>query len=61
MVSTSDGARALSISSPAAFAELLTRTGVPAEEADAIHRFGPELFARVSAELGDQVLGPSGA
>jgi mannose-6-phosphate isomerase-like protein (cupin superfamily) len=61
MVHSIDGARALAISSPAAFAELLMRGGVPVGEGgtpDGV--FDPELFARVSAELGDQVLGPPG-
>jgi mannose-6-phosphate isomerase-like protein (cupin superfamily) len=55
-----DGARALVISSPAGFAELIERTATPA------HLAGPEtdldldLFMKVTTELGDVVLGPPG-
>jgi mannose-6-phosphate isomerase-like protein (cupin superfamily) len=60
MVRSVDGARALAISSPAAFAELLMRGGVPVSGGMPDGVFDPELFGRISAELGDQVLGPPG-
>ena len=60
MIRSAEGARALAISSPAAFAELLMRGGVPAGEGMPDGVFDPELFARISAELGDQILGPPG-
>jgi mannose-6-phosphate isomerase-like protein (cupin superfamily) len=61
MVRSTAGARALVISSPAAFAELLVRAGVPVVDGMPDGVFDPELFGRISAELGDQVLGPPGA
>jgi mannose-6-phosphate isomerase-like protein (cupin superfamily) len=56
-----DGVRALNISSPAGFGELIARTGVPAEQPAAEAAFDPNRFAAVSEELGDVVLGPPGA
>jgi hypothetical protein len=58
MLSSPNGGRALTISSPAAFAELLERTAGPA---GAPTEFDPEQFARVAGELGDEILGPPGA
>jgi mannose-6-phosphate isomerase-like protein (cupin superfamily) len=55
-----DGARALVISSPAGFAELVERTGTPARLAGPDTELDLELFMRVSTELGDVVLGPPG-
>ncbi|MEV6634902.1 cupin domain-containing protein [Actinoplanes sp. NPDC051470] len=51
------GCRALQVSSPAGFAELIMRSGIPE---NAGTDFEPEPFADVSAELGDIVLGPPG-
>jgi len=54
-----DGARSLNISSPAAFADLVARSGSDADEpltdADSTMR-----FAQLSAALGDVILGPPG-
>lgn len=55
-----DGARALLISSPAGFAELLARTGTPVRLATPQTEFNEELFMSVTTELGDVVLGPPG-
>lgn len=55
-----DGARALNISSPAGFAELVARTGTPAHVATPAAAFDPDLFEAVSTELGDVILGPPG-
>lgn len=55
-----DGARALLISSPAGFAELLARTGTPAHLATPQTELDSDLFMAVTTELGDVVLGPPG-
>jgi hypothetical protein len=55
-----EGARALQISSPAAFAELIARAGTPAHLATAETELDPALFMAVTTELGDVVLGPPG-
>jgi mannose-6-phosphate isomerase-like protein (cupin superfamily) len=55
-----EGARALHISSPAGFAELIARTGTPAHLATAETEFDAELFMAVTTELGDVILGPPG-
>ena len=55
-----DGCRSLLISSPAGFAELITRAATPAHLAGPDTEIDLELFASVSAELGDQILGPPG-
>ena len=55
-----DGCHALNISSPAGFAELVARTGTPAELATAETELDDDLFMQVTAELGDLVLGPPG-
>jgi mannose-6-phosphate isomerase-like protein (cupin superfamily) len=48
-----EGSRALLISSPAGFAELIARAGVPARLAGDGVGFDDELFAAGAAELGD--------
>jgi mannose-6-phosphate isomerase-like protein (cupin superfamily) len=55
-----EGARALMISSPAAFAELVARTGTPAHLATPDTQLDLGLFMTIAAELGDVVLGPPG-
>jgi quercetin dioxygenase-like cupin family protein len=55
-----DGCRSLLISSPARFAELIIRAATPAHLAGPDTQIDLELFASVSAELGDQILGPPG-
>ena len=55
-----NGAHALQISSPAAFAELVARAGTPARLASAETELDMELFEHVTAELGDVILGPPG-
>jgi quercetin dioxygenase-like cupin family protein len=55
-----DGCRSLLISSPAGFAELIARAATPAQLAGPDTEIDLELFASVSAELGDQILGPPG-
>lgn len=55
-----DGARALQISSPAAFAELIERTGTPIDKATTATELDLDLFMQVTTELGDEVLGPPG-
>jgi uncharacterized RmlC-like cupin family protein len=54
------GCHALNISSPAGFAELVARTGIPVELATAESELDMELFMAVTHELGDLVLGPPG-
>jgi mannose-6-phosphate isomerase-like protein (cupin superfamily) len=54
------GARALNISSPAGFAELIERAATPARLAGPRAEVDPELFMEVTTELGDVVLGPPG-
>lgn len=60
VIRSASGARALVSSSPAAFADLLIRGGVPAVDGVAVGAFDPELFERISIELGDQILEPPG-
>ncbi|AVH60455.1 MULTISPECIES: cupin domain-containing protein [Streptomyces] len=55
-----DGARALNISSPAGFAELIARAGTPLALATPETELDAELFMAVTEELGDVVLGPPG-
>lgn len=55
-----DGARALQISSPAGFAELVARAGTPARLASPETELDAELFLAITTELGDIVLGPPG-
>jgi mannose-6-phosphate isomerase-like protein (cupin superfamily) len=54
------GARALVVSSPAGFAELIARAATPATEAGPDTQADLELFAQVAAELGDVIIGPPG-
>lgn len=54
------GCRALLVTSPAGFAELIARSGTPAHRAGRETTFDVELFQRVTEELGDVVLGPPG-
>jgi mannose-6-phosphate isomerase-like protein (cupin superfamily) len=54
------GCHALNITSPAGFAELVTRAGTPAELVTAETELDLELFMAVTHELGDIVLGPPG-
>lgn len=54
------GCRALNITSPAGFAELVVRTGTPAALATTETELDVELFMAVTTELGDVVLGPPG-
>ncbi|MFI5896813.1 cupin domain-containing protein [Actinoplanes sp. NPDC051513] len=54
------GARALQISSPAGFAELIARSGTPARLAAPEAEFDADQFMAVTTELGDIVLGPPG-
>lgn len=56
-----DGCRSLLISSPAGFAELIMRVATPEHLAGPDAEIDFELFALVSAELGDRILGPPGA
>lgn len=55
-----EGSRALIVSSPAGFAEIIARAGTPAHLATPDTVFDPDLFMAVAAELGDLVLGPPG-
>lgn len=55
-----DGARALNITSPAGFAELIARAGTPLHLATPETELDAELFMAVTEELGDVVLGPPG-
>jgi quercetin dioxygenase-like cupin family protein len=63
VAATGDGpTRGLVVASPSGFARLITEVGAPGG-ADGAPPSGPpnmELFLRVSAELGDEVLGPPG-
>jgi mannose-6-phosphate isomerase-like protein (cupin superfamily) len=52
--------RALTISSPAGFAELIARAATPADLATPETELDIQLFMTVCAELGDVVLGPPG-
>jgi hypothetical protein len=56
-----EGCHALHISSPACFAELIQRAGIPAYLPGAAEGFDPERFAAIAAHLGDELLGPPGA
>src|ERR1700722_14859467 len=55
-----NGCRSLLVTSPAGFAELIARAATPAHLAGPETETDLELFAAVSAELGDQILGPPG-
>ena len=61
---TSGGpARALVVASPSGFARLITEAGIPDEGAGVPESSAPDgdLLLRLSAELGDEILGPLGA
>jgi quercetin dioxygenase-like cupin family protein len=55
-----EGSHALLVTSPAGFAELVARAGVPAHLAEAGAEFDLDEFMKVTTELGDVVLGPPG-
>jgi mannose-6-phosphate isomerase-like protein (cupin superfamily) len=55
-----NGCRSLLVTSPAGFAELIARAATPAHLAGPDTETDLERFASVSAELGDQILGPPG-
>jgi uncharacterized RmlC-like cupin family protein len=64
VAATSGGpARALVIASPSGFARLITEVGTPVGGDGMPPSALPDLepFLRVSAELGDEILGPPGA
>lgn len=56
-----DGARTLAISSPARFAELISRTGTPAHLDTTETAWDMGLFQAVTEEFGDIILGLPGA
>ena len=55
--------RALVVASPSGFARLVTKAGTPDEGGGVPPSAAPDmdLFLRVCAELGDEILGPPGA
>ncbi|WP_017603748.1 cupin domain-containing protein [Nocardiopsis alkaliphila] len=55
-----EGARAINITSPPGFAELIMRAGTPEDQATDSTELDLDLFVKVSTELGDVVLGPPG-
>jgi quercetin dioxygenase-like cupin family protein len=63
VAATGDGpGRALAVASPSGFARLITEVGTP-DGGDGVPPSAPldmDLFLRVSAELGDELLGPPG-
>jgi quercetin dioxygenase-like cupin family protein len=64
VAATGDGpARALVVASPSGFARLITEAGTPDEGGGVPPSAAPDLavFLRVSADLGEEVLGPPGA
>jgi quercetin dioxygenase-like cupin family protein len=64
VAATGDGpGRALLVASPSGFARLVTEVGTPDEGGEVPPSAAPDmdLFLRVSAELGDEMLGPPGA
>jgi quercetin dioxygenase-like cupin family protein len=58
-----DPGRALVVASPSGFARLITGAGTPDEGGGALPSGATDrdVFLRVSAELGDEILGPPGA
>src|SRR5215510_3744214 len=63
VAATADGpGRALVVASPSGFARLITDAGTPDEGSGVPPSAAPDLdlFLRVSAELGDEILGPPG-
>jgi quercetin dioxygenase-like cupin family protein len=64
VAATGDGpGRALVVASPSGFARLVTEAGTPDEGGGVPPSAAPDmdLFLRVCAELGDEILGPLGA
>jgi mannose-6-phosphate isomerase-like protein (cupin superfamily) len=55
-----DGSRAILVTSPAGFGELIARTATPAHLATPDTEIDHELFMTVTTELGGRVLGPPG-
>ncbi|APA96490.1 hypothetical protein [Nocardia seriolae] len=55
-----DGVRVLTMSSPANFVDLIRRTGTPEADATPDTEWDLELFNKITAELGDVILGPPG-
>jgi quercetin dioxygenase-like cupin family protein len=55
-----EGAELIVVTSPAAFVELIERTGTPAHMMTNDTEFDMNLFAEVCGELGDKLLGPPG-
>jgi quercetin dioxygenase-like cupin family protein len=53
--------RALVVTSPSGFARLITEVGTPAEGDQAPAATDMDRLLRLSAELGDEILGPPGA
>jgi mannose-6-phosphate isomerase-like protein (cupin superfamily) len=63
-VATGDGpARALAVTSPTGFARLVTEVGIPDDGSGVPPStdVDMDLYQRVAAELGDEILGPPGA
>ena len=63
VAATGDGpGRALVVASPSGFARLVTKAGTPDEGGEVPPSAAPnmDLFLRLSAERGDEILGPSG-
>ncbi|MEU4658957.1 cupin domain-containing protein [Streptomyces sp. NPDC023723] len=56
-----EGARALNISSPAGFAELIARVATPLHVATEQTALDVDLFNAVAQEMGDILLGPPGS
>jgi quercetin dioxygenase-like cupin family protein len=64
VAATGDGqGRALVVASPSGFARLITEVGTPDDGGGARPSAPPDMerFLRVSAEIGDELLGPPGA
>jgi Cupin domain len=64
VAATGDGpGRALVVASPSGFARLITEAGTPDQGGGGPPSAAPDmdLFRRVCAELGDEILGPPGA
>ncbi len=55
-----EGARVLTMSSPAHFVDLIRRAGTPEADATPDTEWDLELFDRLTAEHGDVILGPPG-
>ncbi|MFD3461024.1 hypothetical protein ACFWVM_15030 [Nocardia fluminea] len=55
-----DGARVLTMSSPAHFVDLIRRAGTPEADATPDTEWDLALFDSITTELGDTILGPPG-